>query len=235
MIDPNKVKSFWEGRSEKWGKLPFESIANLEEKEELLAMKLALEQEKIMPLLPLKSHMTVLDLGAGVGQWTFRFAPLVKHVTAVEYMDSFAEIGRVEAKKRGLTNVEFIHSAAENYTSEAAFDVVFISGLFVYLNPDQAQTLMDHLPRLVKKDGILLLRDGTSILDKAYTINNRYSDILSEQYSALYRTRDEYIQLFHQSGFHLIQDDQVFDEGCPLNKFAETRLRYYLFSPEVYK
>lgn len=232
MIDAEKVKSFWEGRGEKWGKMPFESIANLEEKEELLAMKIALEQQKIMPLLPLTQEKRVLDLGAGVGQWTFRFAPLAKEVVAVEYTDSFADIGRKEAEKRGLTNVKFVQCSAENYQADEPFDVVFISGLFVYLNPEQAQTLMNHLPSLVKPNGLIMLRDGTSILEKSYTINNRYSTILSESYSALYRTRDEYVTLFQQAGFQLKQDGQVFDEDCPLNKFPETRLRYYLFHPE---
>lgn len=233
MIDPDKVKSFWETRSEKLGKLPFESIANLEEKPELLDLKIKLEQECILPLLPLTAQSNVLDLGAGVGQWTFRFAPLVKHVTAVEYMDSLANIGRQEVKKRGLTNVEFITSAAENFLSTNRFDVIFISGLFVYLNPDQAAQLMQHLPQLLQKNGTLLVRDGTSILSDAHHINNRYSTILNEQYSAFYRTRDQYAAMFEQAGFHLAQDGQVFEEGCPLNKFPETRLRYYLLHSKV--
>lgn len=228
MIDPAKVKSFWETRGDKLGKLPFESIANLEEKPELLALKIQLEQEKIMPLLPITKDTTVLDLGAGVGQWTFRFAPLAKHVTAVEYTDSLAEIGRTEAKNRGINNVTFITSPAESYQSAERFDIIFISGLFVYLNPDQAQLLMQHLPTLIKPNGLLLVRDGTSILENAHHINNRFSDILSEQYSAFYRTRDQYASLFADASFSLLQDGQVFDEGCPLNKFPETRLYYYL-------
>lgn len=229
MIDAKKVEAFWQTRSKKWGELPFESIANLEEKPELLEMKITLEQQKIMPRLPLTADATMLDLGAGVGQWTFRFAPLVKHVTAVEYMDSLCEIGRVEAKKRGVMNVEFICSGAEKYLSESKFDVVFISGLFVYLATEQAAELMTNLPKMMKPNCILMLRDGTSILDEAHHINNRYSEILNENYSAIYRTRAQYIELFTASGFELIEDDQVFDEGCPLNKFPETRLRYYLF------
>lgn len=229
MIDAEKVKSFWQTRSEKWGKMPFESIANLEEKAELLELKLALEQEKIMPLLPLTPETHILDLGAGVGQWTFRFAPLVKRVTAVEYMDSLAEIGRHEAIKRKLINVEFITSSAENYQSTQQFDVIFISGLFVYLNPEQAQLLMQNITQYLKPNGLILVRDGTSILTDAHHINNKYSTILHEQYSAFYRTRDQYVSLFSNSNFILKQDGQVFEEGCALNKFPETRLWYYIF------
>jgi 2-polyprenyl-3-methyl-5-hydroxy-6-metoxy-1,4-benzoquinol methylase len=229
MIDAEKVKSFWLTRGEKWGQLPFESIANLEEKADLLQLKLTLEQEKIMPLLPLNSETTVLDLGAGVGQWTFRFAPLVKHVIAVEYMDALAEIGRIEARKRNLTNVEFITSPAETFQTTKQFEVIFISGLFVYLNPTQSQQLVDNLTKFIKPSGLILVRDGTSILQHAHHINNKFSTILNENYSAYYRTRDQYLSLFNESNFDLIQDGQVFAEDCPLNKFPETRLWYYLF------
>lgn len=229
MIDPQMVKSFWETRSEKLNKLPFESIANLEEKADLLQLKITLEQEKILPLLPLNPNIRILDLGAGVGQWTFRFAPFVKEVTAVEYMDSFTQIAMNEANKQGLTNIKFVTNAAECYQSNTPFDIVFISGLFVYLNPDQAQQLMANLTNLLKKNGLLLVRDGTSILNHAYHINNHFSDILKENYSAFYRTRAQYITLFQNAGFKLIKDGQMFDEGCPLNKFIETRLRFYLF------
>ena len=213
MIDAEKVKSFWQTRSEKLGKLPFESIANLEEKVELLELKLKLEQERIMPLLPLMPDKTILDMGAGVGQWTFRFAPFVNQVVAVEYMDSLAEIGRAEAINRQVNNVTFITNSAETFQTTQQFDIVFISGLFVYLNPDQAQKLMKNLSQFIKPDGLVLVRDGTSVLKEAHHINNRYSTILNEQYSAYYRTRDQYISLFEKSGFTLSQDGQMFDES----------------------
>lgn len=229
MIDSEKIKLFWETRSKKWGKLPFESIANLEDNPQLLQLKIRLEQDKILPLLSLNSESQVLDLGAGVGQWSFRFSNIAQHVTAVEYMNSFTKIASEEAIKRGVKNIKFINSAAESFISDQTFDVIFISGLYVFLNPDQAKKLMDNLPKFLKNNGKLLLRDGTSILDTSYQINNRYSTILNEYYSAFYRTRSEYLKLFEKD-FHLIQDGQMFEDGSPLNKFPETRLWYYLFN-----
>jgi hypothetical protein len=75
---------------------------------------------------------------------------------------------------------------------------------------------------------IILLRDGTGI-DGRYEINNRFSEHLKADYSAIYRSRSEYVSMFNNAGFTLIKDENMFDEGCPLNKYPETRLRVYLF------
>jgi SAM-dependent methyltransferase len=233
MIDAGNVKRFWEARGNKLGEVAFESIANLEEDPKLLELKLKLEQERVLPLLPLTAGCSLLDLGAGVGQWTFRFAPLVGKVVAVEYSAPLAEIGRKEAARRQAHNVEFVVSAAEAFESAEQFDVVFVSGLFVYLTDAQCARLMSALPRLLKPTGTLLLRDGTSILPgKRHEIDHRFSQHLKEYYSAVYRTRDEYLALFAGAGFALVQDGQMFDESSPLNKYPETRLRYYVFRAE---
>lgn len=233
MIDADKVKRFWNARSRKLKEVPFESIANLEEDPALLSLKTRLEQDRVFPRLPLSKDVTLLDLGAGVGQWAFRLAPLVKKVVAVEYSQELANIGRAEALRQKAENVEFVTSAAEEYTADQAFDIVFISGLFVYLTDEQASRVAGHLPSLVKPGGLVFLRDGTSILDGRHEINDRFSTILKASYSAVYRTRGEYIALFQARGFSLVEDGQMFDEGCPLNKFSETRLWFYVFLPDA--
>ncbi len=172
--------------------------------------------------------MRILDLGAGCGQWAFRFAPYVKDVVAVEFSRSMCDIGIAEAKSRHAANVIFIHCSAENYMCDASFDLVFISGLFVYLTDVQAEKLMTNLRRIPGKP-IIFVRDGISILKKRHWINNAYSKVIGADYSAIYRTNEEYLSLFSDCGFSHIENGQMFDEGCPLNKYPETRLWYYVF------
>jgi len=66
-------------------------------------------------------------------------------------------------------------------------------------------------------------------LNIRHCIKDNFSSVLKTNYSALYRTRDEYVNLFACNDFSLIEDRQMFDEGCPLNKYPETRLWYYIF------
>lgn len=229
MLDPNKVKQFWESRSKTYATVQFESIANLEQDPENLALKIRDETTKVFDWLPDLQGKSVLDLGAGVGQWTFRFAERhAKNVTAVEYADGLAKIGRIEARRRGFDNVEFITLPAEDFFRPERFDVIFISGLFVYLNDDQAEKLLLNLEKMAGKETHLLLRDGSGI-PKRHEINNKFSDHLQTEYSAIYRTPDEYTEIFKNAGFECLKQENMFLEGHTLNKYPETRLRLFNF------
>ena len=229
VIDKDKVKSFWDARARTYQSLPFESIANLEQDPKNLELKIQLETAKVFDWLPPMTGKSILDLGAGVGQWTFRFVDRqASHVTAVEYSEPLAEIGRKEAQARRLANVDFVVSGAEQFRTSKDFDIVFISGLFVYLNDDQSAALMQNLPSFCRPDTVVLLRDGTG-LEVRHEIRDQHSQHLNAQYSATYRTRDEYVALFAAAGFVLRRDENMFLDPCPLNKYPETRLRIYKF------
>ena len=233
MIDRQKVRSFWDARAASYKTLPFESVANLEQDAGNLELKIRLETEKIFDWLGDLEGLNVLDLGAGVGQWTFRFSERgAAAVTAVEYSKPLVEIGRREAFQRGAQGVKFVASPAEKYVPRRKFDIVFISGLFVYLTDEQAAELMTHLPEACRPETRVLVRDGTGI-SKRHEIDDQHSKHLQTLYSATYRTRDEYRRLFAEAGFRLPRDENMFPEGNPLNKYPETRLRVYEFRKET--
>ncbi len=77
----------------------------------------------------------------------------------------------------------------------------------------------------------MLVRDAVSVLPGRHVLLNRYSDSLHANYSALYRTAGEIQALFAAAGFTCHESGQIFPEGSALNKFPETRLKYFLFRP----
>ncbi len=229
MLDPVKIKKFWENRAQALESVTFEGVANLEEDPENVKLKIKDETKKVFDWLPEIKGKRIVDLGAGVGQWTFRFSDRdAELVTAVEFTESLSNIGIKEAERRNCKNVEFVVSPAEKYSAEEKYDIIFISGLFVYLNDDQADILINNIPSLCHQNTIILLRDGTG-LDGRHEINDQFSDHLQSNYSATYRTREQYKLLFEKAGFSLIRDENMFPEGHPLNKYKETRLCLYLF------
>jgi SAM-dependent methyltransferase len=229
MIDKDKVKAFWDARAATYERLNFDSIANLEQDPENLALKTRLESEKVFQYLGDLHGKTILDLGAGVGQWAFRFIDRgAASVTAVEYSAALASVGRTEATRRGITNVDFVVSAAEDFLTPTQFDIVFISGLFVYMNDDQSTRFMLNLPTFCRGSTSVLLRDGTGI-EGRHEINDKLSGHLGVRYSATYRTADDYLRMFDAAGFACVKHENMFTDECVLNKYRETRLRIYLF------
>ena len=229
IMDKEKIKKFWDERAETYNSVSFESIANLEQDPENLQLKIELETAKVFHFLGDIKGYRFLDLGAGVGQWAFRFIEHgAKSVKAIEYSANLAAIGVAEAANRDVDNLDFVVSPAEEFIADDKYDIVFISGLFVYLNDEQSARLMENIKHALRPDTIICLRDGTGLSGR-HEINDKPSAHLKSNYSATYRTRSQYIELFKEYGFSLITDDDMFDDNCPLNKYPETRLRIYLF------
>ena len=229
MLDPEKVKSFWEKRSNRYNELASESIVNLEQNPENLKIKIRDETNKIFSWLPELQGKSILDLGSGIGQWTFRFVERgADKITAVEYIPELVNIGKQEAEQNGYDNVEFIVFPAEDFICDEFFDIIFVSGLFLYLNDDQMDKILGNLIQMSSPDTLIMIRDSVGVFER-YEINNRFSDHLQEYYSAIYRTAEDYIDLFSHAGFECINHENMFPEGHPLNKYPETRLHLFNF------
>lgn len=104
---------------------PTEEMSCQETSPELLNLKVAQEQNVVLPRLQLKPDMDVLDFGAGYGQGSMRFAPHVISVTALEYADSVLQAGVLGAKKRQLNNIKFIRSPAEDFIADKISTCIF--------------------------------------------------------------------------------------------------------------
>lgn len=223
------IRTFWEQRSAKAGCLSFESIGNLEDDPKLLAGKVTKEREKVFSKISLSSDAKVLDLGAGCGQWSLLFAPLAAEVTAVEFIPAMLDLARKEATKRGINNVKFVLSTAQDFLPAEKYDLIFLSGLIMYLDDGQFARMLENMAGALADDGLVFVRDASSILDERFVINDKYSEKLKANYSAIYRTYAEYADMFARYGYTLHDSGDMFDETSPLNKYNETRLRYYIF------
>src|SRR5690606_20058675 len=74
----------------------------------------------------LRPGMEVLEFGAGTGSTSLTRAPLVGHITAIDYSPAMIEIAREKARAAGVENVRFEVSTIEDWqAAEHSYDAVF--------------------------------------------------------------------------------------------------------------
>ena len=131
-------------------------------------------------------------------------------------------------EKNNILNVNLIHCHAEEFLVNKVFDIIWISGLLIYLSDKNFENLIENCKKMSRSGSYIVLRDGTGI-DKRHEIIDQYSEALKLNYSASYRTSDEYINAFEKHEFKCLDHQDMFENESGLNKWAETRLRLYTF------
>lgn len=224
-IDTKKVKNFWEKRAQQH-KIDTK-LTNLEENDDLQILKLKLEGEKLKKYFGNLEDKRVLDLGGGWGYWGMVFGEKSKEWVVVDYCKKLIVGGEKIIKEEEIKNMKFICQDVTKIKFENPFDIIFISGLLIYLDNVEFLRLLKNLKDCSKPGTIIILRDSTGTKEE-FVIDNKYSESLEDFYSAIYRTRLTYISNFEQFGFKRMEDEDMF-KTPKLNKYTETRLRIYKF------
>lgn len=165
---------------------------------------------------------TVLDLGAGTGYWSEHFARDFARVIAIEASPSLFEA----LQQRCLTspNVTAIHSDVNSFEPEERYDLVFLGGLLMYLNADDAEALLRKIVRSLQSDGIILCRETT--VRKGVTTRQG-------EYQAIYRSTEVYASIFKACDLAVVRGEMnlpyvLMQMGCESiqkwKKFVPTRL-----------
>lgn len=102
----------------------------------------------------------VLDLACGTGILTFRIAKRYPdcEVIGVELRNEYLDIARAKAERKGLNNIRFVQSRAEDYASDRPFDCIVSSYLAKYAD---LETLTRNCKAMLEPGGILIMHDFT--------------------------------------------------------------------------
>ena len=221
----NNKLGFWEEYSNRKD-LSMNSLMNLEVNEELSKRKFEVETKMFDNLISLNPNYNVLDLGGGIGLWANFFSQKGCNVTLVEKEKNFIEIAKKIAKK----NITIHHSDVVDFSAEEnSFDVVFISGVTIYLDDRSLLNLMSNIKKYLKSNGFFLHRDAYGVKDD-FIITNKYSENLNLNYSAKYRSRVNYDKFFvDKFGFTKILDEDFYPKGSIHNNRRETKLRFAIY------
>jgi ArsR family transcriptional regulator len=109
-------------------------------------------------LLRLMPPMVIADLGAGEGAFALLLAQRAQRVIAVDSSAGMIDVGRDQAQRNGVANVDFrIGDMEEVPIGDGEVDLVFFSqSLHHALHPDRA---LCEAARILKPDGRLVILD----------------------------------------------------------------------------
>jgi len=115
----------------------------------------------------------LLDLACGTGILTFAIAEKYPEcrVVGVDITKGYLGVARLKAEALGFRNVDFVHSPAEEYSSDAPFDTITTSYLPKYAD---LPLLVRNCRRMIAPEGTLLMHDFTyptsPVLQKIFAI-----------------------------------------------------------------
>lgn len=163
--------------------------------------------QKLMGILGIKSGMTIVDIGAGSGQYTYKFAERLKgtgRVFATDIDPDMIKYVKQEAKQRGFSNVFPVLVKSEGldefYTKEK-FDLVFVANTYFYMH--DRTNFFKSLKGSLSQDGRLVVLEG-KYCPKIFLRNISNVDGLIKKLSSK-RINDPFYLLLRESTRQLLQ------------------------------
>ena len=199
-ISYSSVEDFFEERGNSNLKHKYNYVLYLDDTPEIALQRDKQAKEKIERFLDIRKNMSVLDLGCGVGRWGELFCPKVAHYIGIDGSTKMIERAKENLSK--FNNKELIVGNLREIENEIVaihdenwqYDIVFISGVLMYLNDSEVIAVLKQLPALVNNGGQVCLIESMS-QNTRLTLKDIYSEELKQNYSAIYRTEEEFLQM----------------------------------------
>ena len=136
----------------------------------------------------------VLDIGCGMGRWAENLQD--KYIISYDGID-FSQNFIQNAKERFKDDkrIAFYRMSAtklDRKKLKGKYDLIIITGVCMYINDEDLPILLKNINELLECGGILYIQESVSVLDERLTLKDFYSNELQCNYSAIYRTINEY-------------------------------------------
>ena len=141
----------------------------------------------------LRSSISVLDFGSGVGVWTEYFAQRFANVVSVEASPTL--YAALKERCSRYPNVVTFGSDVLSFEPKGKFGLVFLGGLLMYLNERDVRVVLSRLVPCLEPDAVILCREST-IRHGAKTLQG--------DYQVAYRSVETYQRIFSAAGFEVV-------------------------------
>lgn len=234
-IDYGRTLEFFENRG---GDKKLESKYNYvlfqDDAPEIAVKRDKQEKEKICGLLNWDKSDRVLDIGCGIGRWGEIVLDKGLRYIGIDYSRKLLDIAEESLESFGDNKI-LLHGSFQKFCEVLSregitgkFQKVFINGVMMYINDTDLENGIQDVLTVCSEKCEVYLKESMAMKERL-TLNEFYSDSLSQEYTAIYRSIAEYRELvekyFIGNGFEIKEEGSLFGEE--LRNRKET-LDYYI-------
>lgn len=221
-ISYRSVAEFFEQRGNNKLKHKYNYVIYLDNSPDVAVLRDKQAKKLVGEKLHVSPGMTVLDIGCGIGRWGEWFCP-----QGVYYVGIDGSAKMIERAQENLATYEkkqlIVGDAREiQKIWSGNCDIVFVYGVLMYLNDNDVMTLLKGICDICDKNAQVCFIESMSEKTRL-TLKDIYSEELKQNYSAIYRSVDEFKQMMSEafSGKLTLACDEVLDFADGMQKKRE--------------
>ncbi|MBR4448275.1 class I SAM-dependent methyltransferase [Methanobrevibacter sp.] len=223
-IDSEEVKNFFSERASRDLESDL-SIVLFQDKEN--SEQRHIEEKKLFHEHIDVDGKKVLEVGCGIGRWAEALHNKCESFLGIDYTEDLIKIAN---NSYDFDDCKFQVMSATDIKEdelliEPPFDVIIFSGVLMYINDEDIKVVFNELNKIGVEDKKLFIMEPVSRMGERLTLKDFYSEGLEADYSAIYRTEEEYRELFECLNYNKIFADDIFEE---LSDHSETHYKYFV-------
>lgn len=229
-ISYEETKSFFDNRAKKYNnKSPYAVTMYQDNNPELVISRNYEEINTLIPFLSLSKSSKILDVACGIGRWSDAISEEIDSYCGVDFCEGLIEIAK--SRNNNSNRSFFVGKSTElsQIFPNAKFNVVLLIGFLQYINDDDAIITLDEIEKLCDESAVICIKTSIGI-DERLTLKNQFSEELLDNYNAIYRTRNELLNIFtglFSKGFQITKESFMFN-NTELNNRKETSQYYFI-------
>lgn len=159
-----------------------------------------------LKLLPVNSFNKILDLGAGLGEFSFMLAEALPQskITALEILPDRVSYLKEVVSKTSFKNVTVFEEKIEKLNENEAFDFIYSVDVFEHILKEEMP--FEECYRKLKKGGYLMVKmpnvTQTTICPDSWF--EEHNEWLEEEHIGQVYNLDDLVARFKQAGFSII-------------------------------
>lgn len=222
-IDNNSTKEFWQKRANNINNLQTVLLGSDNTGSE---QNIRNENEKriVEKIIEKIQNPGILDIGCGIGRWAENLQNKFEYYVGVDFSEGF--INYASKKFTNFSNVKFYNNSILNLDKDiltSRFNLIICTGVLMYINDENISNIFKAFRQV---SPVFYIQESISLMEGRLTLNKFESKDLKTDYSAIYRTKQEYEEYFKTNAFNIIKTDLLLDNKSGARE--ETNAQYWI-------